>query len=58
VDDIGLGNEVSKTEPCLSLSNVPSSEVEECLTLSVHWMIYIDIMINTNMMINEEFELY
>jgi hypothetical protein len=32
-----LGNEGSKTEPCLSLSNVPSSEVEECLTLSVYW---------------------
>ena len=32
-----LGNVVSKTESCLSLSNVPSSEVEECLTLSVHW---------------------
>ena len=37
VDDVVLGNEVSKTESCLSLSNVPSSEVEECLTLSVHW---------------------
>ena len=37
MDDIVFGNEVSKTEPCLSLSNVPSSEVEECLTLSVHW---------------------
>ena len=37
MDDIVLGNEVSKTEACLSLSNVVSSEVEECLTLSVHW---------------------
>src|ERR1700722_7002115 len=37
VDDVVLGNEVSKAEQCLSLSNVPSSEVEKCLTLSVHW---------------------
>jgi hypothetical protein len=37
VDDIVLANEVSETEPCLSLSNVTSSEVEECLTLSVYW---------------------
>src|ERR1700722_7653501 len=37
VDDIVLRNEVSRTEQCLCLSNVPSSEVEECLTLSVHW---------------------